>query len=590
MRNSLIVISFIISQSIYAQKHDHLWMMGYGDTEQDSSFGTTHINFNYDPPSIYIEDTELNFDISTISMSNKEGALLFYTNGIELYNSLNEIILNSEDFNHSEYHEGYEETGLPLIQGILSLQSISDENIYYVFHLKLDYEFVDQDNFFFYTNGLYYTSIDITGDNGNGVVIEKGIPIIEDTLAMGGLTATRHANGRDWWLLMQELNNNRFYRVLLDPNGIHLIGSQDLSSYTETEFGQAAFSPDGNWYVRNNLIGNTDVDDYVDIYRFDRCTGLLSDHQRFPYGNGFIAGGGAVISPDSRYLYLGHREYVYQFDLFADDIQSSIDTVAIWDGFVEQGVLASTFFLSQNAPDGKIYFNATNGISYLHTIHNPNGQGVSCRFEQRGLDLPTYNSYSLPNFPNYRLGPIDGSDCDTLGINNIPLAAFNYYSDSSDYLSINFWDYSFYEPTEWEWTFGDSGEGNGQTPGHTYSTPGIYEVCLTANNDYGSDSICKLLELSPTGIKEILPEEEKVVLYPNPVRDELTISFTDVFTSDAILILYNSLGQKVRSFSISKGQRNYTLSLSHEQQGIYFYTVESGREIFNSGKLIIQRE
>jgi hypothetical protein len=37
--------------------------------------------------------------------------------------------------------------------------------------------------------------------------------------------------------------------------------------------------------------------------------------------------------------------------------------------------------------------------------------------EQHGIDLERYFSNSLPNHPNYHLGPVDGSACDSLGIN-----------------------------------------------------------------------------------------------------------------------------------------------------------------------------
>ena len=579
-------LSIILATIAFAQKYDAHWLMGYAGI-QDTTFGTSHINFNYSPPLVYRNDTELDYYFSNTSMCTQEGNFLFTSNGIDLFNASDEILLNSQGFNYNEFHEPYAQIGLPVVQGVLSIHSVSEENLYYVFHLKIDYEFVDQDNFFYYCKGLYYSTIDITGDNGNGIMIEKGTPIVEDTLAIGGLTATQHANGRDWWILMPERNNNRYYRILLDPEGIHLLESQDFNSYTESGFGQANFSPDGTWYVRNNMIGTDENDDFIDIYRFDRCIGMLSEHQRFSYGKGFIAGGGAVISPNSQYLYIGHHVYVYQLDLFANDILASKDTIAIWDGFAEQGQLATTFFSGQNTLDGKVYFNCSNGVSYMHLIHNPNGQGEYCRFEQRGVDLPTYNASSLPNFPNYRLGPFDGSICDTLGIDNIPLAAFNYYADSSDNLTINFWDYSYYEPTQWEWTFGDTEEGIGQTPVHTYSTPGTYEVCLTASNEYGSDSLCKLLEFTATGIKEILSGEEKVSLFPNPVSDELTISFTSILDENAILNLYNSLGQIVNSYSLNKGQRNYSISLNQEEKGIYFYSIESQQKIIDSGKMII---
>jgi hypothetical protein len=74
------------------------------------------------------------------------------------------------------------------------------------------------------------------------------------------------------------------------------------------------------------------------------------------------------------------------------------------------------------APDGKIYMSCTNGLDYIHVINNPNALGASCGFVQHGIQLPYYNSSGLPNHPNYHLGPLTGSICDSLNItvsNNI---------------------------------------------------------------------------------------------------------------------------------------------------------------------------
>jgi hypothetical protein len=583
----LLLIGTFIFSDIYSQKYDTHWMMGDGISTQDSSFGTTHINFNYDEPFIYIEDTEMNFYISKISMCDELGTLLFYSNGIDIHNISDEPMLNSEDFNYYEFHEGWEEQGLPIIQSLVSLVPVSDEYLYYLFHLKVDYNYIDQNNFYFFCPGLYYTLIDMTGDNGKGEVVEKGVPIIEDTLVTQGLTATRHANGRDWWLLLPERNSNRFYRVLLDPDGVHLMESQELGSYLETDdAAQAVFSPDGTWYVRNYILVPGDHKNYIDLYRFDRCTGLLSDHQRILCGQGFNLGGGAVFSPDSRFLYVGHFLYVYRYDLWADEIIASKDTVAIWDGFAEQGIFSTTFFTGQLAPDGKIYFGCASGASYFHLIHNPNGEGDECRFEQRGLKL-TANVSPPPNFPNYRLGPIDGSPCDTLGINNLPLAAFNYYADSSDLLSINFWDYSYYEPTDWEWTFGDGATGSGQTPEHTYAGNGVYQVCLTASNEYGSDTLCKWLELSTTSIKEILPEEGEMLVYPNPTDGSFTVELLHNEDVPVLLEMYDINGRKVRELKTNDNPAQ--VDGSSMSKGIYTIKVwlESGAIL--TKKIVIVR-
>jgi len=53
----------------------------------------------------------------------------------------------------------------------------------------------------------------------------------------------------------------------------------------------------------------------------------------------------------------------------------------------------------------------------LHVINEPDLPGSACDFQQHAIELPTYNFNSLPNHPNYHLGPVDGSVCDSLGIN-----------------------------------------------------------------------------------------------------------------------------------------------------------------------------
>lgn len=57
--------------------------------------------------------------------------------------------------------------------------------------------------------------------------------------------------------------------------------------------------------------------------------------------------------------------------------------------------------------------------------------------------------------------------------------------------TINFFDMSLRDPTDWYWEFGDGDTSTQQNPVHTYEWNGVYDVCLTVSNQYGSDSICK---------------------------------------------------------------------------------------------------
>jgi len=97
----------------------------------------------------------------------------------------------------------------------------------------------------------------------------------------------------------------------------------------------------------------------------------------------------------------------------------------------------------------------------------PNEKGDNCRFKQHHIRIPSV-SRSIPNFPNYRLGPLDGSPCDTLGLDNHPIAKYRYESaDTIDFRHIRFTDLSYFRPTRWVWDFGDgTGQIEAQSPYH----------------------------------------------------------------------------------------------------------------------------
>jgi PKD repeat protein len=60
-------------------------------------------------------------------------------------------------------------------------------------------------------------------------------------------------------------------------------------------------------------------------------------------------------------------------------------------------------------------------------------------------------------------------------------------------MTVQFTDFSFYNPTSWEWEFGDGGTSPVRNPVHTYTTPGTYTVLLTAANAQGGSTSSRLL-------------------------------------------------------------------------------------------------
>jgi hypothetical protein len=121
--------------------------------------------------------------------------------------------------------------------------------------------------------------------------------------------------------------------------------------------------------------------------------------------------GGACFSPNGRFLYIGATVYVFQYDTWAADIVASVDTVAVYNGSMNP--FGSYFITMQMGPDGKIYESCGNGEKVYHVIERPDEKGDSCLFRQSYIQLPTFSG-GVPNFPNYRLGALAGSPCDTL--------------------------------------------------------------------------------------------------------------------------------------------------------------------------------
>ena len=123
-----------------------------------------------------------------------------------------------------------------------------------------------------YGEDLFYSEIRKI-DNEQGEVILRKELILHDTLGAGKLSACKHANGRDWWIIVPEWNSNRYYRYLLTPEGIDTVGMQEVGEPTINGLGQALFSPDGTKHVRFSGL-SIELGEWISIYDFDRCTGL----------------------------------------------------------------------------------------------------------------------------------------------------------------------------------------------------------------------------------------------------------------------------------------------------------------------------
>ncbi len=558
---------------LFGQKQDYVWLLGKNSLT-DIDFAGTVIDFNTSPPDIYYEFRGMGFNITNASISDVSGNLLFYTNGINVYNGLNEVMENGDGLNPGHLANSWQDYGYILDQGALILPVPGRDSLFFLLHMDREPTTSQTPSF---SENFYYSLIDMV-QNTYGKVLKKNEIIKQDIYELGKLTATRHANGRDWWVLLRKFDTNKYYRFLVTPQGILNLGIQTIGTPIPSPgVGQAVFSPDGTKFANIHLVGGIGTADHLAVYDFDRCTGELSNPIQWTYADSAWAGG-AAISPNSRFLYVPSFKYLYQYDLWADNIAASKDTIAIWDGFLDPPVFATTFYMAQLAPDGKIYISSNNSVHYLHVINHPDLPGDSCDVCQHCIEMPSKNAFSLPNFPNFRLGPLEGSPCDTL--RSPPQAAWQYESSG---LEVVFRDSSRHDIRSWSWNFGDGTTDTLMHPMHTYEAPGAYEVCLAVENPRGADTLCRTVQVVIDAVGD--PITGQIRVSPNPARGALSVQLSSDRTAKALFRLLDAQGREVVNRVLSG--RDNAIEMSHLPSGLYFYEVCEGSRIVDRGKVVV---
>lgn len=591
MKQYLLSILLVCQAGVLlAQLHDVNWFMGYiggndpYNMKTDDAFGVFQLSF----ASGHLEYSERNnfrngFVHSNAAFSDSEGNIITVYNGRWLSDKGFKIMKNGDSLWYETEPKLYGYSDDALIQGGFFLSWPDHPDSLLLFYCSKANVGGATGGVIFASRHLQYALIRLSGNNGLGEVTQRRNIVIEDTIQYGMLTAAKHANGRDWWMLINERNSNRFYRLLLDPDGIHLLGQQTVNELVEYGAGgQAVFSPDGKHYAMFHGIDQS-KGSYLYVYDFDRCGGWLSNQRiiHFP----IATFSGLAFSPNSRYLYQSPLEYVYQYDMEVPDWEASRVTI---------GVIDTTFFnpylvaynQMQLAPDGKIYISGSSSVKNLSVIHAPEEPGLACQMEPHGITLPVHNFASVTSFPHYRLGPLDGSPCDTLGLDNRPVAWYRYASDTLDHLKVAFHDLSYYEPTAWMWDFGDGKKSTERHSTHQYDSAGVYQVCLTVSNVNSSSTHCKTLQLG-TSAADTPEIQVAVQVSPNPFREWLSVSLSATLRSP-VLHLYDALGRPVREQLLAFGITR--VEAGDLAAGMYFWEVTAvqgaSRQSIKSGKAV----
>jgi len=543
------------------------------------------------------------------SLCDADGNILFFSNGLSIFDRFGEVLENGGGINPT-IQEWQTASSYPAGQSGFFLEKPGNPNLVYFISLDFGLHPANQWPYKYVGQNLLVATIDILANNGMGKVTEKNKILFTGTLMSPA--ACRHANGRDWWIMVSDADENKHYRVLLTSEGFSTADTQ----YIGTKPNPIPYDG-GN--KSNQIVGNcfsssgkffVDINDQLgfSIFEFDRCSGLLANERRLNYPpppwnepKTYLnsSGTGAVFSPNDSFFYktttysitsfapYGTLPYLVQYDISNPNLQLNADTINIIDSagyHFPDNITWEQFLGAELGPDGRIYI-VHSGLGYS-TVQYPNEKGKACKLIHDKPFFDVVIGSAIPYMPNYRLGPLDGSACDTLGLNNIPVAHFRI-DDSLDLYSRFFYDLSHHEPAFWYWQFGDGQSSSEQSPLHSYDSAGVYNVCLTVSNAYGSDTQCRSVYV---GVSATDVPENKVQwqLYPNPASGFVTLEYAGNISLKGPLLLFNALGQLVQTVSLPQQPAfQYRISLAGLPEGVYGYAVSGMPGLV--GKLVVRK-
>ncbi len=402
----LILVSF---NTAFSQiKGDYIWIAGEQKNYTEVGGYDAHImDFNKDTMTVSYCNIPLGTDGNKASICDENGNLLFFTNGRAVMDANLSIITNGSDINDGEWARRYWPDpgyGFPGFQNIMILPDPKSPSGFYLIHKTPVYNPPAKDSI-----EIRYSYIENYVHNNTSEVTIKNKKFYKKNDLLGGfLTAIRHQNQKDWWIL-QPVLGEQIITFLLDDTGITLSKVQPsyqiFDMQKSSSSGTAKFSPDGTKYALYNYY------DQLHIYDFDRSTGLISNHQKInviPEGQIDRASytfGSVEWSPNSRFIYTASNYLLHQTDTWEENSEQKTVLIDTFNGTKDP--FSTIFFLMVQGPDCKIYMCPKSGSFSIHVINKPDEKGEACDFVQNGIKLPNSHGGSLPNFPRFRVDEVE---------------------------------------------------------------------------------------------------------------------------------------------------------------------------------------
>jgi gliding motility-associated-like protein len=422
------------------------------------------LDFRPDIPVADPTTSQMDVNTSPAVMADSNGNILFYTDGRRVFDRNGSIM---------PHGDGLHSAGSTM--PVIIIPKPESDSIYYIFTTFRPKSKPD-DPITIY--GLEYNELSLKRNNGLGDITRGNIELLPPDVA-SKLTAVRHSNGVDYWVVghrYDSLDVNRSkefcaFRVTrdgVDSNYVSSVAGTAQGGFQTTKnLGYMKISPDGTKLA--TAIHGLGI---YEIFNFDASTGKVSN--AITSSPAFTNAYGIEFSPDSRFLYATTTSasgpsgldipisYLFQFDINSGgSIFSSFDTIAV-------DTLGSYFAGIQLGTDGKIYVcRYPLGNASLSVIENPKRLGTACNFKVNAADLA--GKLCRNGLPNFIQSYFNLPHFDVENVCFTDTALFSL-QDNSNVDNVT-------------WQFGDPGSGSNTSTSiqgsHIFSGPGSYTVQVT---------------------------------------------------------------------------------------------------------------
>lgn len=445
-RTLITICTIFIFAVLRAQGEATYWYFGE-NAGLDFSSGAPQLNL----------DGQLSTNEGCGTISDANGQLLFYTDGISVW-----------DRGHNQMPNGFGLLGDPSsTQSGVIIPRPGFSNLYFIF--TVDNSAGD--------NGFRYSVVDMNLNNGFGdITSEKNIELATPTTEK--ITAVKHANGFDYWVVTHEWNSNNFLAYQITSLGINEnpvvssvgtfhgnLNTAEINASIANTIGYLKISPNGKRLVSAKFGGENSN---VELFNFDDISGVVSNPiliENYFYEASADSGAyGVEFSPDGNILYVTDNDFdfnlnipstrLHQFDIRLSNAEDIINSATVlYDGNDKLGAL-------QLAIDGKIYV-SNDDKTALDVINNPNVLGLGSHYQSGVVDLGGRSAaLGLPPF-------VQSFFNTTFNTNGTCLGGETEFQLNSDVaVSSILWD------------FDDGTTSDLLSPTHVYAHPGIYSVTV----------------------------------------------------------------------------------------------------------------